>query len=390
MTSKNNLYSWLISISIILAPVNLFFRWLENKAYLNGLFSDYLLAKIWLAEIPITIVLVLWITELIKNKSINFSKNKTFIFLIAIIFIRQPFAKYSLLAIISFFRFSELILFGLFLKEKSKLLNKRLINFSLIFILFFQIFLSNAQFFLQRNIFDYSIIGETQLTSSINIAKLNFKQGLFIAPYGSMAHPNILAGFLLIISIIVLKRIKNKYLGWLIISLVSWTLFLTQSYSAISGMIVFLILQSHEYLIKKLSFKLFFTGLILIPVGLFLIDQKQEIISVKRRVFLNNQAIRIWFKNIFFGTGLNNFIYHLRTESSSELVRFIQPAHNVALLMIAEMGLLGATLILETRSWIKNNIPLETLFILLPIISLDHYFLTQWVGGWLIMALLFL
>ena len=58
--------------------------------------------------------------------------------------------------------------------------------------------------------------------------------------------------------------------------------------------------------------------------------------------------------------------------------------------MIAEMGLLGATLILETRSWIKNNIPLETLFILLPIISLDHYFLTQWVGGWLIMALLFL
>jgi len=390
MTSRNNLYSWLITISIILAPVNLFFRWLENKAYLNGLFSDYLLAKIWLAEIPIVIVLALWILELIKNKSINFSKNKIFIFLIAIIFIRQPFAKYSLLAIISFFRFFELILFGLFLKEKSKSLNKKLINFSLVFILFFQIFLSNAQFFLQRNIFDYSVIGETQLTSSINIAKLNFKQGLLIAPYGSMAHPNILAGFLLIISIVILRRIKNNYFGWLIISLVSWTLFLTQSYSAISGMIIFLILQSHECLKKKLSYKLFFTGLILIPIGLFLIDQKQEIISVKRRVFLNSQAINIWLKNILLGTGLNNFIYHLKTKSSSELVRFIQPAHNVILLMIAEMGLLGATLIFKTRNWIKNNIPLETLFILLPIMSLDHYFLTQWIGGWLIMVLLFL
>jgi hypothetical protein len=390
MMGKNSLYSWLTTISIILAPFNLFFRWLENKAYLNGLFSDYLLAKIWLAEIPIIIVLILWTIELIRKKSINFSKNKIFILLISFIFVRQFFSENPLLSIISFLRLFEIILFGLFLKEKVSELNKKLINISLIFILFFQIFLANTQFFLQRSVFNYSVFGETQLTSSINIAKLNFKQGLLVAPYGSMAHPNILAGFLLIISILLLKKIKNNYFCWIVIALASWTIFLTQSYSAIAGMIIFLTFQNYKVLKEKLSYKLFFTSAILIPISLFLADQQQELISIKRRVFLNNQAILIWLKNIFIGTGLNNFLYHLETKSSPELVRFVQPAHNIFLLMIAELGLLGTSLIIKSRNWIKENIPLEILFILLPIISLDHYLLTQWIGGWLIMVLLFL
>ncbi|MFZ5437543.1 MAG: O-antigen ligase family protein [Patescibacteria group bacterium] len=383
----SKIYSWLLAGAILLAPLNLFLRWLESQAYLNGIFSDYLIAKIWLAEIPIFLIIIIWLFNVIKKKSIIFLRNKLFIFLLLVIFIRQFFTNNDLLAIISFFRFLELGLLILFLKSNFYQLNKSLIYSAFVLSFFGQIILANSQFFLQRNLFDYHFLGETSLTNSLNIAKVNFKTGQVINPYGSTAHPNILAGFLVINAIILLKKLElNKktsiYLGWLLIIMTSWTLFLTQAYSAIASFIIFLILQTFKQLQKKLSLNWLLLSIIIIPIILSWFNQLDQL-SITRRVSLNQQTIKIWLDHFFWGTGLNNFLYYLK-PNTTEVIRFIQPVHHSLLLWLAEVGLVGAGLIVCLKDELKKRNVLTTLFIILPLIALDHYLLTQWLGGWLL------
>ncbi len=383
----SKLYSWLLTGAILLAPLNLFLRWLENQAYLNGIFSDYLIAKIWLAEIPIFLIIVIWLFDVIKKQPTIFFKNKLFIFLLLAIFIRQFFTSNDLLAIISFFRFLQLGLLLLFLKNNFDQLNKNLLYLAFGMSFLGQILLANGQFFLQSNLFDYHYFGETNLTNSLNIAKVNFKTSQVINPYGSTAHPNILAGFLVITAIILLKKLElNKktsiYLGWLLIIMTSWTLFLTQAYSAIASFSIFLILQTFKQLQKQLSLNWLILSVIIIPIILSWFNQTNEL-SINRRVFLNQQAINIWLSHFFWGTGLNNFLYYLKTNTN-EVIRFVQPVHHSLLLWLAEVGLIGASLIVCLKDELKKINVLTTLFIILPIIVLDHYLLTQWLGGWLL------
>lgn len=393
MVNKNKLYSWLLALAALLAPLNLFFRWSVDSAYVNGLFSDYLIPKLWLAEIPVLIILFLWLFEIPKKiKNISFT-NKLIILIFTIIFVKQFFNINPLIGIISFFRILEFIGLGFFLKNKFSKLNKKLI-FSALFISFFgQIVLANAQFFLQRNLFDYKLLGESQLTKSVNIAQMTFKQGLYVSPYGSTSHPNILAGFLVVTSAILLRNLKLKnnkeiIFGWIMVGLTSWTLFLTQSYSAIATLSIFLIFKNYPKLNLKLNFGKILLLIVLISFGLIIVNGNTNLLSIQRRVFLNAQAFEIWVNNKLFGVGLGNFLYHLETRSSSEIIRFLQPVHNVFSLLITEAGLIVALLIGLIGKLNKKF--LKTLLILVPIIALDHYLLTQWIGGWLFLIMVFL
>lgn len=453
LKQKNIVYNWLVAIIIFLAPINLFYKWSENSAYINGILSDYLIPKIWLVEIPVLLILFIWIVNILFEKKpftkdnskktifissfkkdtifpkliSNIKHKKLLVSLLLIFFLRQFFSTNPASSLLTFIKLSELILFGLFLKNNIKYISQKIIYIAIATSILFQVSLANYQFFFQKNIFPYFIFGETNLTGSLNIAKLFFKEGIYIAPYGSTAHPNILAGYLVIMIIILTRlfeknittkttyiettkseiitknkidqKITKKYLlGWLGISLVSWTLFLTQSYSAIISFIIFLTLKTFSKLGKKLSYPLLFITALAIPVMLFLIAQKTSFISIDRRVFLNQQSILSFTENIFWGTGLNNFLYSLKTINNSEIVHFLQPAHNIFLLWLTETGLLGISLLVAFYKQIYKQLShkhikyalLLTLFVLLPIISLDHYFLTQWVGNYLLILMVYL
>ncbi|MCC6711620.1 MAG: hypothetical protein IT416_04710, partial [Candidatus Pacebacteria bacterium] len=177
MVKINKIYSWLLATTIFLAPLNLFFRWGENKAYLNGLFIDYLIPKIWLAELPIILILFIWLIELIKSNQLNFFKNKLFFLFLVIIFLRQFFTANSLISLINFFRILELVSLGFFLKNNFNNLNKKLIYLAILISFVIQLLLANLQFFKQSNLFSYRFLGETSLTNSINIARTQFKTG---------------------------------------------------------------------------------------------------------------------------------------------------------------------------------------------------------------------
>jgi O-antigen ligase len=63
--------------------------------------------------------------------------------------------------------------------------------------------------------------------------------------------------------------------------------------------------------------------------------------SVTVRNDLNRTALLIWRDSPVFGTGLGNFIIKLPDFPVERSVYFLQPVHNIYLLILAETGLFG-------------------------------------------------
>ena len=103
--------------------------------------------------------------------------------------------------------------------------------------------------------------------------------------------------------------------------------------------------------------------------------------SINRRNYLNEAAFEIFKNKQLWGTGINNFTVFLEDFSQSrELIRFVQPVHNLALLILSEGGLLLAALLYLIRDQHKTVNFWQKTLILLAIASLDHYLLTQVAG----------
>ena len=183
------------------------------------------------------------------------------------------------------------------------------------------------------------------------------------------------------------------------------TLFLTLSISAWLSFILGLILLSKRFK-KLLSNKkiVFLIAAIffLVPLLLGIWNLKLGIssaTSLSRRVFLNQAGVKMWLQHPIFGIGLNQFTAELENiQPSTEVVSFVQPAHHVGILFLAENGTLGVLLVFFLlRNAYLRSLPITnyqlliTIFLLLPLLTLDHYLYTLIQGWWLaIIALLFL
>ena len=61
---------------------------------------------------------------------------------------------------------------------------------------------------------------------------------------------------------------------------------------------------------------------------------------------LNAAAIKIWQQFLIFGVGLGNFLTELPKTLPSREIYFLQPVHNIYLLLLAETGIIGLVLFL--------------------------------------------
>ncbi|MFH2118318.1 MAG: O-antigen ligase family protein [Candidatus Paceibacterota bacterium] len=398
MRRTANVLPLLVAAVIFLAPLNLFLKWGELNAYVGGIFTDYLVQKLWLSEIPLLLALFLWLPKKIiqeKRKIIPFfKKNKIWLSLFILLVIRQFFSPLPMVSFWYLAKAIELSLFIWLLRTNRSIFNHPLLRRAILLALLLQIGVASLQFARQKSLFDYFVLGETQLTGSINIARVNFKSGEMILPYGTTAHPNILAGIVAIFSLswLHLQAKFKKQFGWwelMVVGLSSWVLFLTQSFTAILAFSLFLFLQSFPKL-KKIGYYLASNLLVLIPLLIFLIPAQLQTESLFRRNFLNSQTITVIAHQPFIGIGANMFTTTLKAPFSNagELIRFIQPTHNVPLLFFAETGLLGLVLIYLLIKKYLLKIDPAWLVLLAVLLSLDHYLVTQWVGGILLVLIL--
>jgi len=398
-------YLALLLLLIFLIPANLFLKLDVSHAYVHGLLVDYLIPKLYASDLPIIGILGLWAVEIFKQKKAipKFSKlSLVGSFILLLLLFRQFLTQNSEAAIWYFSKLIEFGAFAFFLSQHQAVLKNKLLSWVLLFTLLFQSAVGITQFYTQSSVFhNYLALGEVNYSHAIGLAKDNFFHTEQILPYGTTAHPNILGGFLTIGLLIILSQLqltevmkKRKASIALLICgglVIGFALFLTQSLSAWGTLGIGLIILWQRRQFKFGLAVALFVGMglaspIFVHYGAKLYPTNE---SFLRREMLTQAAFNMIKKNPLTGVGLNNFTVNLEQyANSSEIVRFVQPAHNIFILWFAETGLLGIVLLglmMLITPFKKLALPI---LVLLPTALLDHYLLTQQTGL-LIAVLLF-
>jgi len=426
----NNIYSALLAIIIFLVPSNLFLKFFVDGAYVNGLLVDYLIPKLYLSDIFILLILIIWFLQSTSRQIKTNLNTKTVITASLIfIFVSYQFLTAKPLASLWYFlKLAEMGLFALFLTKHKKLLITNHILAVLLASLLFQSSLAIYQFFAQTSFANYLFLGETNLNNYIGLAKGVFNGVEKILPYGSTAHPNILAGFLVIYLALATKLIsKHKKISsiyYLVSAFSLYALYLTQSVSAWIalgiGMLIFCFCHSEcnrgipfeivKFVKSITTYKKVNNSkrdpstngrgdrvvILIIAITVFMLSpilinqlaiKYPQNNSLTRRDNLNMAAKQMFLANPIFGVGLNNFTARVEEYlPETETTRFVQPVHHLGLLVLSEMGLLGISIIIlaiyffsQQKQYLISDIRYP-IFILLPLATLDHYLLTNQTG----------
>jgi hypothetical protein len=256
-------------------------------------------------------------------------------------------------------------------------------------------------------------LGERSFSfNTIGIAQISvIGQGL-VRAYGTFSHPNSLAGFLLVSllfwteyknNLTSLKSIKFRIWWWL----VAWLglIGIIISGSRIIWLLAVLSLIYLVYQFKKIKDKKYFWGGILISLGVVLIiyglistnypsnrllggwDSE----SLSKRWDLNITSIEMIKDSLWLGKGAGNFLVELPRFQVKNSSFWLQPVHNIFLLILSEIGMIGMLIfnfqfkIFENIKKIFKNKTNRWLILIILITGLwDHYWITLSQNYWLL------
>lgn len=398
---------------IIFLPSNLFLILSSQGSFVNGLQVDYLLIKLYGSGLLVLGLVGYWLLgNLRKNRLgevVGACKHwliaKPWLTVFILILIARQFLTTQPASALAFgWQLLTTTLLIIFLQHHSLLIKKNSFTWAVFSSLFLQAILAIYQFFAQKPLLPYYILGESRFEPYFRLARHLFAGKERILSYGSTAHPNVLAGVSVVFFIILAHQIRvddqknKKNIFWqqllLLVSLllVGAILFTTQSFSA---SLVLLISSCYWLLQPKLSRALkkqtkksitvlsliLICILSLIPILTnFKANQFPGEPSLTRRSQLNQAAWQMFQDHWLWGVGLNQFTLHLeRYAQSREAVRFVQPAHHLGLLWLAESGIFGVGLLVIGFSLLNQKKQLEMLqglLLISPLLVWDHYLYT--------------
>lgn len=385
---------WLFWTTIFLIPSNLFLRLSDHSTYVRGIFVDYLIPKVYFSELVAIVFICLSVSNNFqKTKKLLLSRKwKTSLIILGLFFVLQFFLKPELLTLTYLLQLSTTIGVGVVLLATTQFIRHPYTKYALLSMLLFQSLLAIYQFSLQKSLGGYLFLGEVDLSLPLGLVHQQIFGSEQLLPYGTTAHPNILAGILSLgLAILCLYKKKQesstfRYLFYTTFFVVCCALYLTQSITVLLSLLVWIIAVFTPW--KKIPRRNFFVittiFLLLVPLLLTKVDQffpKDS--SVYRRIVLNTAAKQIIQKHPISGVGLLGFTKNLPDyQASREVIQFIQPAHHVLLLWLAETGVIGLiviVLVLYQLTKEQEEVP-SILLAVLPIMALDHYILTQQSG----------
>ncbi len=351
---------------ILFLPTQLGYHFWPDWSLVLGRRVDYLSPTIFLTDVLILLTLIAW-------RKFTFGKKyfllAIFIFLNIFFSPNQPEAMYTWVKVLEFSSIGYYII-----KTKPKFSS---IIFFLSLGVLYSSLLAIVQFFLQHSIGGpLWFLGErTFTTDTPGIARINWGQEI-LRPYGTFPHPNVLGGFLAATLPLVIRELfKNKKIFYVItLAIGCMALFLTFSRSAIIvGVLAMGFVLWQKMKQKKFLIVLMILFLSLIAYRLSLIALNDESVVVREE--LNTAAVKIWQQSPLVGVGLGNFLVELPKTIPTRTVYFLQPVHNIYLLLLTETGIVG----LIFSFWIiMHNVKKFTLplIILLLLGLVDHYALT--------------
>lgn len=400
MQQKQTAYRdrWAFLFFTLLLPTQLGFHFWPKSAYVFGIRVDYLSPTIYLTDIVLALVLGLWLLrKKDKMRFWDFSVYPTaviltsfFVYLLATSFFvaqNQGAAFYKLA------RLTELsLLFWYVYCNRNVFLGWKMFYSSLSLAVIYPAVLAIFQFLESKSIGGiFWFLGERSFslfTPGIALAQVGGRE--FLRSYGTFSHPNSMAGFLLLATILLAPRqglLAKTALG---LGLIGIILSFSQAVW-FTGLFL-----GFAYLIERWKKDLvapFFVLIIFFATTASIVPVFTEIPKIEAnrdlqdRVALARVAGKMVSRSPFFGVGLNNFIPRLPEFSQTPAVSWwLQPVHNIFLLILTETGIIGflfllylsAKFLLPVLVKPKNLGYASLLGVILLTGSLDHYWLTLW------------
>jgi len=392
--------SFLVRLIFFLLPSNLALHWPQADSYISGHLIDYLIPRLYLTDLPIVLVLILNWRKL--RPSLIFLP--IFIYLVLQTTFISPYSS----SIWYVFKLLELVLFLVFLRANyspSELLN--LVTSPLGAMGLIQFMIGLYQYIMQSSLFGYIFLGEVSLGSVSGLAQSSLSGAQRILAYGTTPHPNVLAGFILVVWLLInLKSINNPnrryqyYPNIFYTGLLVGTILITES---VTVLVITLLMSAWFYCRKHIIGNLLIGSLLMICLLSSLVTimpstiehyhsrDNSDFRSLTVRYRLNQYAISLFSKNPLFGHGLNRFPALLIEHNLLTTAPFIQPAHQIYLLLLTELGFAGicilvtCSLVYYRRASVlsvkKRLIGASMVLVSMLLIGLfDHYPLTLQIG----------
>jgi len=387
-------------LTILFLPVQLGYHFWPSWAMVLGRQVDYLSPTLYLTDVLVILLLVSWFIE--SSSSIKHFVSKInwrmlfvlfgFILLNIYVAVSRPVVIYSWIKIIEFF------FLGLYIAKTKPALPNIAVVFGLSVL--YSSLIAIVQFVLQRSIGgplwflgERTFTAQTPGIAQISLCDFSGSCRLLLRAYGTFPHPNVLGGFLAIVLPVLLyfrnslRHLKNYtflFRAAFVVGIIALLVTFSRTAWIVFGLGIILAISKRRQKVYA-GFGIF----AIVAVAVFFVSGVSgnifESESVVVRNALNTSAIRMWQDAPVFGVGLGNFLVALPHYLVSRQIYFLQPVHNIYLLLLSQIGIVGSIGVislgvLTARHILRNknnNSIFAIAFLGILLLGLtDHYLLT--------------
>ncbi|MAF24511.1 hypothetical protein CL634_02905 [bacterium] len=425
INNKNKILEFGILAYIFLLPWQA--RWIWQEASINGEVWEYGRYSLYATEILLWLLIIVWTLINRKKLALAFRRklpvSQSRLALLLPILLALIWSGLTIfwsadvgLAYSVWFKMLEgAVLFTLLLNSKIRL-EKFLATFTFAGVV--QGLIAVWQFVTQ-SVIGSKWFGVATQVAGVGDAVIETSTGRWLRAYGTLPHPNILGGFLVVAILITIalyiRFVKRLHLWAALATLpiMGAGLFFSFSRSAALALVASWLLWVIVGIYKNQKYEvisLLKTGVVLVATFVVLAFMYQplvatrytsqgrlEINSLSERQIYENDAKQLLGQRTVVGRGIGQFTGAVYSEvDSTRLAWDYQPVHNLNWLLLVELGLVGWAFFIFVAlfyltTFARLNTPAWPAFAALLVISFfDHYVWTLAFGiilFWLILSL---
>lgn len=385
-TALKQIAEWVLIAIVFFLPIQS--RWVLLKGELNGGSWEYGMISLYGIDILVCIFIIigiLYLSDTFKEKMLwgsstlerqqfavqNALKPRTpllqlsqsqilAVLILVVAFFSMAFAGNKINALFWWIKLAEGIVLYFTLSLLS--LNPHRIASTLVASGVVQSIIAFVQFTTQ------SVVGSrwfnitAQDPSALGVQVVEGPMGRILRAYGTLPHPNMLGGFLVVALIVGLMLYSHERkhghrllygLGLCIMGTGVWMTFSRQSWIALALGVV--VIVAYTFITKREFPKILAVGVgyILLPLIVFSLlfptlistrlspEPRLEQKSINERTEFIDQSLSIVRTEWGKGIGIGNYTAYLHTIDDSKAAYEYQPVHNIYLLVFAELGIFG-------------------------------------------------
>lgn len=380
--------------TIFLLPTQIALHLWPSYAFIFGIRVDYLSVAISLTNILLVTLLSFWVLNDWKSIFVFYKDKHLYVwafFLFALFNI--SFSSLPPASFYEWIKIFEAVILGVYFRQRE-LLKKPVIFKTLFYSLLFFSLIGIAQFLLGHTTGLFYFLGERSFSlTTPGIALVSIGGRSFLRAYSTFPHPNAFAGFLGASLLWINTSLRQRKNIWFYtgVGIVSFAFLLTFSLTAFLAMatvIAFYFISKKETVFNK-AVKTFFNivvvASILLPLfssGILKRANLQE--NLFQRVDLSYLSGQMIAEKFLTGEGVNTFIFNTpRFKGLLNYNWFLQPVHNIFLLVFAETGIAGILIFYLSAYKVlkiflgRRRVGTVLTFVFIVLTGLtDHYWLT--------------